>query len=1143
MNFNELLDELQRRDIRLYLQEGELRCKALPGRLDAQLRQAVEQHKPRLLESLAQASREPGAALHPIPRQEFMDVSFAQRRLWLLQQLEPDNAFYNRPAAIRLEGRLDYQALNLAMNEIVRRHETLRTRFVEQAHEVRQVIDPPAALPLPITDLRDQSAEGFEERLQQAIIREARLPFDLQHGPLVRVRLFLLRDTSREVPTLQVLSVVIHHIVFDGWSVGVLIDEFAALYSAFVAGHDSPLPELPLQYADFADWQRQALNGPVLDQHLAYWRSRLGGEPARLDLPTDRPRPPQQSFRGANHVFRIAADQTAGVHALARRLRIHSFTVWLAVFQILMQRYSGQRDIVLGTVIANRTRPELERLIGFFVNTLVLRADLGGRPSFENLLRQDQEHLLQAYAHQDLPFEVLVEALKPNRDPGRNPLFQVAIVLHNAPIGTLCLPGLQVDPVGIDSGATQFDLSLHLTEEQDGMHGVLEYNPDLFDAETVARLARRFDTLLDAALTEPLRCIDDLNLLCTEDLEELRQSQRPQISEIEIHDNLISRFAAQARRDPDAIAVSDEQGALSYARLRQRTEALARRLLQRGVRAESRIGLLMGRDRDLLVGMLGILQAGGAYVPLDPEYPSARLRYIAEDAGLGLVVSASDCLARAQEIGCEVVLADRDEASGFGLPEFPAIHPDQLAYVLYTSGSTGKPKGVEISHRNVLRLFEASRAHFDFGPRDVFSLFHSFAFDFSVWEIWGALLHGARLAIAPLDVARSAEDFLIWLVREQITVLNQTPSAFYPLSKAERQSVESGNRALCWIIFGGEALDTARLLPWFERHGDSRPQLVNMYGITETTVHVTFHRLCEAECRSGPVSPIGLPLHDLSALPVDRAGRPLPTGIPGELWVGGAGLARGYHGQAGLSAARFVPDCFTGAPGERLYTSGDRVRRRHDGTLEYLGRIDQQIKIRGFRIEPGEIEARLLEFPGIDDAAVVVREDPGGERRLLAYLACPATQPNLPELRAGLQQVLPAYMVPSGFVVLPGMPLTANGKLDRAALPEPGAFPSPSEHFVAPEGPVEELIAEIWQELLGLPQIGALDNFFDAGGHSLLAARAVSRIRHGLEIELPLKTLFEHPVLREFAEIVANRVFDSLESQDQTNARDANHGS
>ncbi len=1142
MNFSELIEELQRRDIRLYLHEGELRCKAPPGRLDAELRQAVARHKPLLLESLAQASRKPAAVLRPIPRREFMDVSFAQHRLWLLQQLEPDNAFYNRPAAVRLEGRLDYPALKRAMNEIVRRHESLRTRFVEQEHQVRQTIDPPAAVPLPVSDLRDLQAGDLEDSLHRAIIREARLPFDLQRGPLVRVRLFLLRDSSRDAPALHVLSVVIHHIVFDGWSVGVLIDEFAALYAAFASGHDSPLPDLPLQYADFADWQRQVLKGPVLDQHLDHWRARLGSEPARLDLPTDRPRPPQQSFRGANHVFRPAVDQTARLHSLARRLRIHSFTVWLAVFQILLQRYSGQRDIVLGTVIANRTRPELEHMIGFFVNTLVLRADLSGRPSFENLLRQDQEHLLNAYTHQDLPFEVLVEALKPSRDPGRNPLFQVAIVLHNAPIGTLCLPGLQAEPLSIDPGATQFDLSLHLTEDQNGMHGVLEYNPDLFDRETIARMASRFETLLDAALAEPSRCIDDLNLLCTEDQEEMIRWQQPQSPAIEIRDHLIARFQAQALQNPGAIAVSDEQGELSYAQLRQGAGALARRLLQRGIRAESRIGLCIGRSKDLLLAMLGILQAGAAYVPLDPEYPSARLRCIAEDAGLRLIVSESARLERALEIGCEVLLVDRDDAGDSGFSEFPAIHPDQLAYVLYTSGSTGRPKGVEISHRNVLRLFETSRACFDFGSHDVFSLFHSFAFDFSVWEIWGALLHGGRLAIVPLDVARSAEDFLAWLVREQITVLNQTPSAFYPLSKVVRQSTQFRDWALRWIIFGGEALDTARLLPWFEHHGDLNPRLVNMYGITETTVHVTFQPLSEAECRSALASPIGRPLDDLYAVVVDRAGRPLPVGIPGELWVGGGGLARAYHGQAGFSAGRFVPSPFPGLPGERLYTSGDRVRRRNDGTLEYLGRIDQQIKIRGFRIEPGEIQARLLELPGIEDAAVVVRDDPCGDRCLLAYLACPAQEPNLAELRARLQQVLPAYMVPAAFVVLPGMPLTANGKLDRKALPEAGAVPPPARSFVAPEGPIEELIADIWKELLGLPRIGALDDFFVSGGHSLLAAQAVSRIRHGLEIELSLKTLFEHPVLRDFAEVVANSVLDSIESHEEPAVRDSVHG-
>ena len=1061
--------------------------------------------------------------MNRVSRHQPLPLSFAQQRLWFLDQLEPNNPAYNIPVSLRAKGRVEPLVLAAAFSEVVRRHEVLRTRFSWFLGETVQEADPPEPLDLSLVDLstlppRAREAEGL--RLAAADVRH---PFDLVMGPLLRTTLVRL------APAEHLLLVNMHHIVSDGWSMGVLTREIATLYSAFIAGRPSPLPELEIQYADFAVWQRGWLREEALEAQLAYWRERLEGAPPLLRLPIDRPRPAVMSYRGEVRFFKLPAQLWGLLGAVARSEGATLFMTLLAAFQVLLSRYSGQTDVSTGTPIAGRNRREIEDLIGFFVNTLVIRSDLAGDPQFSTLVRRVRETTLGGYAHQDLPFEKLVEELEPERDLSYSPLFQVMFVFQNAPQGAVEIPGLAMSPLEIDNATTQFDLTLSLWEAPEGVTAGLEFNTDLFDGTTVGRLQGHFEALLGAMGSTPGQRITELPLLtsaqrCQLQVEWGARTDAPAAS-------LPALFAAQVERTPEAVGVNQGTLQLTYGELDRRSERLARLLRSLGAGPERLVALMLDRSLEMVVAILGVLKAGSAYLPLDPSHPAERLAFTLEDAGAEILLTCERQMGGVptayRVAGHPVLCLDRDWPQiGAGptseLGTWP--HSDQAAYVIYTSGSTGRPKGTAVTHRNVTRLLAAAErvpdsVHLRFDGRDVWTLFHSYAFDFSVWELWGALAYGGRLVVVPYHVSRRApEEFLALLVQERVTVLNQTPSAFRQLVVIEEQATRamgSSELPLRLVIFGGEALEPSILAPWFRRHGDRRPQMVNMFGITETTVHVTYRLLSRSDPAKAGSSPIGVALSDLGIYLLERRLKPVPIGVPGEIFVAGAGLARGYLRRPALTAERFVPDPFSEESGARLYRTGDLARRRANGELDFLGRIDHQIQLRGFRVELGEIGAVLNEHPEVREAVVLALADQAGEKRLVAYVVPEAVRDGLvPDLRSFLSDRLPDHMVPATFVPLDAFPLTPQGKLDRLALPAPDTSrPELRSEFVAPRNEREEILTEIWTELLGLERVGRNDNFFELGGQSLLATQVIFRLQQAFGVELALRAVFQAPTV------------------------------
>jgi amino acid adenylation domain-containing protein len=1061
----------------------------------------------------------------PLPRDAegggTFPASFAQRRLWLLDRLEPGSAAYNMPLALSLAGELAEEQLAAVFGELARRHETLRTTFVAGTEGPLQVVHPAAARPFTLASI-DLSALGEAERrreLARRVAEESLRPFDLASGPLLRGTLVRLAEGE------NALLLTLHHVISDGWSMGVLVREVTALYAAAVAGRPlgEVLPPLPVQYADFSVWQSRRLSGETLRRELGHWREKLAGVPPFLELPTDRPRPPVQTFGGRSLPLWLEPALTGRLSALALATGTTLFMVLLAGFETLLGIYSGAQDLAVGTPIAGRNRAELEGLIGFFVNSLVLRGDLSGDPSFVDLLGRVREDTLSAYTHQDLPFEKLVEEVRPERSRAHSPIFQAMFALQNAPMGGGSeLPGLTMRPLAGSETAAKYDLTLALTEGSGGIGGTLEYNVDLFDAPTMVRMLDHWRALLAGVVADSGSRLSALPLLGAVERQQLLR-EWSDAAPVGGGAALVHElFAAQAARRPDAVALVSGDQILTYGELARRSSRMARRLAELGVGPGMLVGLCAERSPELVLGVLAILAAGGAYLPLDPSHPMERLAYTLADAGAPILLAEEHLHERLPAGAARVVglhaLASGEEAPGEVPP--PAARavpgdPGDLAYVIYTSGSTGRPKGVEVSHANAARLFTVIRQAFAFGPDDVWTLFHSIAFDFSVWELWGALAFGGRLVVVPGETARSPEAFYELLRRERVTVLSQTPSAFRQLLWAEESALARGEEMVAdlrLVVFGGEALDPASLSPWLERHGEERPLLVNMYGITETTVHTTWRRLRQSDLAQ-PGSVIGRPLSDLSLYLLDGGGRPVPIGVPGEIHVGGAGVARGYLARPALTAERFVPDPFAGGVGGlRLYRSGDLARWRRDGDLEYLGRIDRQVKVRGFRIELGEIEAALAEHPGVREAVVVAREDRPGDVRLVGYVSSAASDPSPQALAAFLAERLPAYMVPAAWVLRERLPLTANGKVDRAALPAP-VERGEGGAYVAPRSPVEQVLAGIWEEVLELQRVGVEDDFFALGGHSLVAAQVTSRVLTAFSVELPLRVLFERPTV------------------------------
>ncbi|MDY7095146.1 MAG: amino acid adenylation domain-containing protein [Acidobacteriota bacterium] len=1106
-------------------------------------------------------------------------LSFTQERLWFLQKLEPASSAYNLVDAFRLDGKIQVELLERALTAVVKRQQVLRSAFEEGSEASQgpvQRVLPPRPLRLPVVDLRRLGGEAGREEGEALVAREGRRPFDLARGEPLRA--FLLRwgpeEQAEEHAGKHGLVFDMHHVVADAWAFYLLIRELTQIYRVLAAGDSPDLPPLAVQYADYAAWQRRELTGETLEREIQWWRGHLEGAPDLLELPADRPRPALRSGRGGTVAATLPGELADGLRRLAQRRQATLFMTLLAGFEALVHRLTGAKDFLLGSPSTFRDRVELESLVGVFVNTLVLRADLAGDPAFGEVVQRVRGEALEAFSHQSLPFEKLVEELRPARDLSHPPLVQVVFVLENTPRSSVQLPGLEIEPLHAAAGTAKFDLTVTVREAPDRLYLAVETNRDLFDDATAEALVGWYRSLLTAAVVDPETPVSRLPLLDEGQRRQMLEldPQRPLDDREPLAATLGESFLRQARRTPEAPALTCGDVTLSYGELAALSGALAQRIAaelkslsgtdsKRGA-AEARVGLCLERGVELVVALLAIVRAGAAYVPLDPSYPARRLRWIVADAGVELVVTDSAAGAtlagRLDGAGVDpdgieegaqteppparLLLVDHEEPAENGLASvagaLPA-HGESLAYVIYTSGSTGRPKGVLVPHHRVLRLFRATAEDFRFGAGDVWTLFHSSSFDFSVWELWGALLHGGRLVVVPYELSRSPVAFHQLLRSEGVTVLNQTPSAFQSLVRADGEVAEAERRELClrWVIFGGEALDPEILQPWWQRRReDERPRLVNMYGITETTVHVT-HQLLAPNAHRDPG--IGRALEDLSLRVLDPRGEPQPAGVPGEICVGGAGVAWGYLGRPALTAARFVPDPWSPTPGGRLYRSGDRARYRRDGSVEYLGRLDQQVKVRGFRIEVGEIEAALTALPWIAAAAVTVRrEDPGGPR-LAAYLvpaeAGEGEEENLPaRSREALRDRLPEHMVPSAWAVLESLPLTINGKVDRRRLPAPDAAAVAPSAPVAPRDELEAAIAGVWAEVLGLPQVGVEDSFFDLGGHSLLLVEVHGRLRQELDAadDLAMLDLFRFPTV---ASLAAHLAKDSSDSQDDDN--------
>ncbi len=1073
-------------------------------RINSSQLSAEQQH---LLEELLREEGIEAAAGDQIPRRrsdDHLPLSFAQQRLWFLDQLEPGSSAYNMARALRLIGELDQAAIETALNELVRRHESLRTTFAANDGQARQIITPPAPVEFKVTDLSDQAPEEREATIRRLMQEEGERPFELSRGPLFRAGLLHLGERE------HVLYMNMHHIVSDGWSMILLFKEFSALYSAALHGNASPLRELPIQYADYAVWQREWLSGERLEEQLDYWRRQLHAAPAVLELPTDYPRPAQQSYHGRTFKLPFDPELVNGLKQLSRQSGCTLFMTLLAAFKVLLYRYTGFQDIVVGTPVAGRSRGELEGLIGFFINTLVLRTDLSGEITFKELLGRVREVCLGAYAHQDLPFEKLVEELQPERSLAHMPLCQVAISLQNLQVAPLGLEGLKEGRVDFERETAKFDLTLSMWEDPTGLLGTFQYNSDLFDESTVASMAAHYQKLMEAAVRQPDQKISDLRMLTTAEEMQLllgwNDTQLDQTPSACIHE----LFEKQAAKTPDAVALISEDTSLTYAELNERANQFAHHLRSLGVGPEQLVGVCLQRSVDLVAALLAVLKAGGAYVPIDPAYPRARLAFMLEDAEIKVLITQESLLEFSSQLPVKRVSVDGDRAALSQMrkenPQNLTL-PENLAYIIYTSGSTGRPKGIGITHRSASVLLEWAKRFYS--PEEMQGVLFStsICFDISIFEMFAPLTQGYKFILA-----ENALSLPSLRAADQVTLLDAVPSAV-----AELVRMKGIPSSVKMVNLPGEPLSATLVNDVFELETVQRA--VNLYGPSEDTTFTTYALLK----RNDDLPPaIGRPVSNTQIYILDKNFQLLPARVPGELYIGGDGLSRGYLNRPDQTAARYVPNPF-GLPGSRMYRTGDLARYRLDGNLEYLGRIDHQVKIRGFRIELGEIEAALDNHEHIRESIVAAREDTSGAKQLVAYVVMTEENFSVSELRNYIKERLPEYMIPSVFVRLDAMPLLPNGKVDRLSLPDPGLVSGSSEDtYVAPQTPVEEVLANMWAGLLRVERVGVNDNFFELGGHSLLAVQLISRIRDLLLVELPLLTLFEAPTVGLLSAALAN---------------------
>ncbi|HEX8128490.1 MAG TPA: amino acid adenylation domain-containing protein [Pyrinomonadaceae bacterium] len=1087
----------------------------------------------------------PTPPLLPVPRDGGgLPMSFAQQRLWFLDRLVPGNAFYNLHEVYRIKGQLHVPTLVAALNEIVKRHEILRTTLVEDEGRLLQVVSPAATLELPLVSLEDLPEERDRQLAAARLAREdAQRPFNLSEDMLLRTTLVRLGAEDHR------LILTMHHIVTDGWSMGILLRELIALYQAFSAGRPSPLPELAVQYADFSQWQQDWLCGEVLETELSYWREQLAAAPPALVLPTDRPRPATQSFSGATHRFQLDEALARELVALSRREGATLFMTLLAAFNVLLARYSGQDDILVGTPVANRNRVEVEHLIGFFVNTLVLRTRLEDGLSFRRLVRQVREVCLGAYAHQEVPFEKLVEELHPERSLSHHPLFQVMFTADHAPAEEAPPEGLTLGLIGTNDETAKFDLTFSFTESDQGLSGAIEYNTDLFDAATVARMSNHFRQLLEAIIDNPDMPVSRLPLLAEDEQRQLLVEWNDTAATYPDALCVHQLFKAQAARTPEQIAVIADDEQLSYAELDERSDKLAHYLRGVGVAPEVTVAVCMPRSAGMVVALLGILKAGGTYVPLDPQYPRERLIFMLEDADTAVLLMHKSLshlfegdVTDRRKLVCvdtdwDTIVCRMDDALANDVElmrnewqTLPAPSPDNAAYIIYTSGSTGRPKGVPVTHRALVNHNFAVSAYYELEARDRVLHFSSITFDVAAEELFPTLLIGASVVLRADDVARSIAEFKRFVRRHEVTVVNLPTPFWHEWVAAMGGGERSLPETLRLVVIGSDRASVDHYATW-QRVVGERIRLVNAYGPTEATITATAYEAARpGDDHIADSVPIGRPLANMEIYVLDGHLQPVPTGVTGEIYIGGTGLARGYLNRTDLTAERFIPHPFSTVAGARLYKTGDCGRYLPDGTLKIVGRVDEQVKVRGYRIELSEIEAVLGMHPAIKETVVLASETAAGDRRVVAYVVADQTETSISadDLRTYMKEKLPEYMVPSAFVLLDELPLTPNGKVDRRALPAPDLDRAEAGgSFIAPRDFLEQPLIKIWENVLGVKPIGVTDNFFDLGGHSLLALRLMGEIQQQFGRELPLAILFEQPTVEHLARALQQQ-FETL---------------
>ena len=1047
--------------------------------------------------------------IKPVPRQEELPLSFSQERLWFLNQLDRESAAYNISGAIHVTGSLNIAALEQALAAIVKRHEALRTTFPVVNGSPVQMIASTSNLNLTILYLQGLPREELFVEVQRLATEEQVKPFDLVNDSLLRVTLMQLGSES------HVLLVIMHHIISDAWSMGIFIKEIALLYEGFLSGQSRALQPLPIQYADFACWQRQWLSEEVLETQLNYWKQQLAGTPPILKLPTDRPRPPVQTFSGRTEQFQIEQDLTQKLKSLSQQSGGTLFMTLITAFAILLGRYSGEEDIVIGSPIANRNYSEIESLIGFFVNTLMLRIDLKENPPFQELLDRVRQVALNAYAHQNLPFEKLVEELQPERSLSHNPLFQVMFVLQNAPMGKLELPGLTLTPLELENITSKFDLTLSINETSLGLQCHWEYNSDLFAAATIHQMAEHFQILLEGIVASPQASVESLPLLTNTELHQLLVEWNNTTTNYSSDKCIHQLFEEQVERTPDCVAAVFHNEQITYRELNSRANQLANYLQFLGVGPEVLVGICVERSLEMVIGLLGILKAGAAYVPLDLDYPLERLSFILEDVQMPVLLIQEQLVKKLPSHWAQVICLDLDwEAIAQEKEENLAteVKANNLAYVMYTSGSTGQPKGVSIVHKGVVRLVKETD-YVSHSTKETFLQLAPVCFDASTFEIWGSLLNGAKLVVMPSHKP-SLKELGQAIRQHQVTTLWLTASLFHLMVDEQIDDLKSVRQ----LLAGGDILSVAHVQKVLLELKQCR--LINGYGPTENTTF-TCCALMTAQIQQVTSVPIGRPIANTQVYILDHHLQPVPIGVWGELYVGGDGLARDYHNRPQLTAEKFIPHLWSKEPGARLYKTGDLACYLLDGSIEFLGRIDNQVKVRGFRIELGEIEAVLSLHPAIKQVVVIDREQTTGSKYLVAYVVPSQETVSTSDLYDFLKQKLPDYMVPAAFVFLDTLPLTPNGKVDRRTLSTLNvSTESLVASFVQPRSFLEKTLAAIWTNVLRLEQVGIYDNFFDLGGHSLLATQVISRVQEAFSVDLSVRQLFEFPTVAQLSEVI-----------------------